>query len=241
MSEIFWEGLRRFLRVREHLLIGELDGTFVAQRAQKYATTINEKCPALDRCVAFMDGTVIGIARPGKNDEQNAAYNGHKRKHALKYQTLTTPDGLILHAHGPIAGCRHDWALYVRSNIEQQLREVLSVGGCQYYVHGDSGYNRRDVVDVPFQGAHLSGAQLAANRTTSSVRVTVEWSYKDVKLYWTVVDYKRKMRAGESAVGLLYIGAMLMHNIRNCLYPGTVSQYFKCSPPSLEEYLYHKE
>lgn len=69
-----------------------------------------------------MGGTAIGIARVGKNDEQNAAYNGHKRKHALKYQTFYTPDGLIIHVHVPIAESRDEWALYVRSNIRQLLR-----------------------------------------------------------------------------------------------------------------------
>lgn len=40
-----------------------------------------------------MDGTFIGIARPSKIDEQNAAYNGHKMKHALKFQTITSQMG----------------------------------------------------------------------------------------------------------------------------------------------------
>jgi len=58
----------------------------------------------------------------------------------------------------------------------------------------------------------------------SRVRVTVEWMFKEVKLHWTTVDYKRKMQIGESGVGALYVAAMLLANLRNCVYPNTVSQ-----------------
>lgn len=51
--------------------------------------------------------------------EQNAAYSGLERKHALKFQTTKSLDGLILHAADPIEGRRLDWALYVGSGIEQ--------------------------------------------------------------------------------------------------------------------------
>lgn len=50
----------------------------------------------------FIDGTVLKFARPGDNAVQNSAYNGHKRKHALKYQTITPSNGLISHASGPL-------------------------------------------------------------------------------------------------------------------------------------------
>lgn len=241
LSEIFWESLSRFIHKREHLVNGDLHAGFSARNAAKYAQSIHSKCEVLDHCIGFLDGTVIGIARPGSNIEQNAAYNGHKRKHALKFQTMTTPDGLILHAFGPLEGCRHDWALFVRSNIETQLENVCFVNGVQFYVHADSGYNRRTVIDVPFQGAHLTRAQKKANTATASVRVTVEWAYKEVKLYWTTVDFKRKLRVGEVAVGMMYMGAILLHNIRNCLYPNTISQYFQCHPPALVDYIHHKD
>lgn len=49
-------------------------------------------------------------------------YNGHKRKHKLKYQAVQACDGLILQAAGPIDGHRHDWTLYVRSGLEQNYQ-----------------------------------------------------------------------------------------------------------------------
>lgn len=130
-----------------------------------------------------MDGTVIDVALPGCFSEQNAAYNGDRRKLALKVQSITSPYGLILHAAGPIEVREHDWPSYFRSGIEQQLYSVRTVDGTQYYVHAGSGKNGRSSVDVPFQETDFSHDANAASKSTAAVCVTVEWSYQGVKLY----------------------------------------------------------
>lgn len=241
MSEIFWECLERFIDNRGHLLTGEISQSFLAEKSATYAAAVYEKAKAMSNCVGFIDGTVLAIARPKGNRLQNVVYNGHKRRHALKYQAMVTPDGLILHAYGPMEGRRHDWTLYVRSGIEEQLSVCLMVNGVQYCIYGDSGYNRRVFMEVPFDGSNLTAGQRAFNEAMSTVRVTVEWIFKEIKLYWASVDFKRKLRVEESPAGMLYLGAMLLTNMRNCCYPNTVSQYFNVTPPSLEVYLQHKD
>lgn len=125
---------------------------------------LRAKCEALQHCVGFMDGTVIGIARPGCYAEQKAACSGQKRKHALGFQTITAPDGLLLHADSPIEGRRRDRALYVPSEIEQQLSKGWTVHRVQHYMRADGGYNLRLVVDVPFQGASMNAQKLAVKK-----------------------------------------------------------------------------
>lgn len=71
----------------------------------------------------------------------------------------------------------------------------------QHYGHADSGYNRLPVVDVPFQGNNLSAQQLEVNKKTASVRMRVEWSYQEVKLYSSSVDFKRKLKVEERGPG----------------------------------------
>lgn len=46
----------------------------------------------LPNCFGFVDGTVRPISRPDEN--QRLVYNGHKRVHALKFQSLVVPNGL---------------------------------------------------------------------------------------------------------------------------------------------------
>lgn len=70
---------------------------------QEYATAIHNKGAALNNCFGFVDGTVRPICRPEKN--QRTVYNGHKRVHAIKFQSVVTPNGLIANLYGPVGKC----------------------------------------------------------------------------------------------------------------------------------------
>ena len=70
---------------------------------EQYATVITEKGAALDNCFGFIDGTVRPISKPG--DMQRIVYNGHKRVHALKFQSVAIPNGLIANMFGPVGKC----------------------------------------------------------------------------------------------------------------------------------------
>ena len=66
---------------------------------QAYADAIRRKGGALPNCFGFIDGTVRPICRPQEN--QGIVYNGHKRVHALKYQSVALPCGMIA-MYGPV-------------------------------------------------------------------------------------------------------------------------------------------
>ena len=67
---------------------------------EQYATAISDKGAALDNCFGFVDGTVRPIPRLG--EMQRIVYNGHKRVHALKFQSVATTNGLIANMFGPV-------------------------------------------------------------------------------------------------------------------------------------------
>lgn len=104
----------------------------------------------------------------------------------------------------------------------------------------DCGYNSRPFMEVPFQGSNLTEAQHAFNKEMSRVRVTAEWAFNEIMLYWSSMDYKRKMRIGHTPIGALFLAAMLLTNIRNCVYPKSISRLFTYLTPSLESILKHK-
>ena len=66
---------------------------FSPRNLEIYAEAVHGKGAALENCFGFVDGTVRPICRPGRN--QRIVYNGHKRVHALKFQSVTLPNGLI--------------------------------------------------------------------------------------------------------------------------------------------------
>ena len=67
---------------------------------EMYAAAITSRGSPLYNCFGFIDGTVRPIARPGEN--QRILYNGHKRVHAIKFQSIVLPNGLIGNMYGPV-------------------------------------------------------------------------------------------------------------------------------------------
>ncbi|ETV89785.1 hypothetical protein H310_15385, partial [Aphanomyces invadans] len=81
------------------------------------------------------------------------------RKHALKYQAVTPPDGIIVHLHGPKPGSRHDAYLLAQSGLVEKLQRVLVVSGTRYVIYGDPAYGINDVIVSGFNGARLNEHQ----------------------------------------------------------------------------------
>ena len=69
-------------------------------KLQEYADAVTKKGSPLRNCFGFIDGALRPISRPGEN--QKVVYNGHKRIHALKFQSVTLPNGLIAYLFGPV-------------------------------------------------------------------------------------------------------------------------------------------
>ena len=70
------------------------------ENLQRYADSIAAKGAALQNCFGFVDGTVRPICRPKHN--QRVVYNGHKRVHSLKFQSVIVQNGMIANFYGPV-------------------------------------------------------------------------------------------------------------------------------------------
>jgi len=98
-----------------HLLM-DLDQPWLSRpHLQTFTEVINEKGAALQNCWGFIDGTVRPISRPGRN--QRVLYNGHKKVHSIKFQSIATPNGLIANLHGALEGKRHDTSMLAQSRV----------------------------------------------------------------------------------------------------------------------------
>ena len=186
----------------------------------------------LPQCFGFIDGTVRPICRP--IHFQEVVYNGHKRVHALKYQAVSLPNGIIVHLSGPLEGRRHDAALLAQSNV---LAEIAQYAG-NHYIYGDLAYPLSQYLQCPFKGAFLTPRQRTYNKRMSKVRVSVEWAYKDITVYFAFNDFKKNQKLLLQHLGQQFIVSGLFTNCRTCLYGNQCSDYFDYTPPTLEEYLY---
>ena len=108
--------------VRFGHLLRDLDQPWLSRpNLQIFANAVHDKGAALDNCWGFIDGTVRPICRPQKN--QRLVYNGHKRVHAIKFQSVVALNGFIANFYGPVEGRRHDSALLAMSGLLPQLEQ----------------------------------------------------------------------------------------------------------------------
>ena len=144
---------------------------------EEYAECVHQKGAALDFCWGFVDGTVRPVSRPGQN--QRTLYNGHKRVHAIKFQSVVTPNGLVANMFGPVEGRRHDSAMLAQSGLLPQMQQHSHAqDGRVLCIYGDPAYPLRRHLQAPFRGPGLTQQQDDFNKSMSAVRVSVEWLFK---------------------------------------------------------------
>ena len=82
---------------------------------QIYADAIQRKGSPLPNCFGFIDGTVRPICRPQEN--QGIVYNGHKRVHGLKYQSVALPCGMIANMYGPVGNGNYSFKVLAGAQV----------------------------------------------------------------------------------------------------------------------------
>ena len=222
--------------IHGHLLTN-INQPWIINNLQKYADAIHQKGAPLTNCFGFIDGTVRPICRPTHN--QRVCYNGHKRIHSLKFQSVVVPDGLIASMFGPIEGRRHDCALLRESGLMEELDNagLVDARGLPFALYGDPAYPIRNYLLCPFKGANLTEEQQTFNRMMSCVRESVEWEFGNILTLFAFLDFRKNLKVLLQPVAKYYLVGALLTNCHTCLYGNQTSRYFALPPPSLEEYL----
>ena len=190
----------------------------------------------LPDCVGFIDGTVRPICRPGSN--QRLFFNGHKRVHALKFQNILMPDGLIAYMDGPYSGNRHDAGLLRDSGLGVILETHLrGVDGRQLCIYGDLAYPNRPYLAHPFKGSRLTDEQELFNSTMAGLRIAVEGSFGKILALFPFVDFKKNIKLGLQPVAKYYMVATVLTNCHTCFYGSQTNRSFSSRRPRIEEYL----
>ena len=187
----------------------------------------------LSNCFGFVDGTVRGIARPGHN--QRVMYNGHKRVHSVKFQSVVIPNGLIANLSGPFEGKRHDSTMLYESGLLNDLRCVAVYNGEPLCICGDPAYPFGIHLQDPYRNPNMPEKALY-NEAMSGVRVAVEWLYGNITEYFKFIDFETnetKSECNRQNVYCLWFTAECPHLPLN---GNLTSSKFDLQPPSLEEY-----
>lgn len=185
----------------------------------------------------FIDGTVRPIPKPSYL--QAAVYNGKDRVHAIKYQALVTPDGMLNQLAGPWPGARHDMHMLHQSKLREFVRDLPSrADGTSFTVYADQGYAESPEVETPYFDGAANAIHEAINQAMASSRIAVEWAFGDIIVLWASLDMKRVQQLlSQRKVAQVYLVAGLLTNFMNCFHPNKGSQYFRVAPPIFEEYV----
>ncbi|CAG2231528.1 unnamed protein product [Mytilus edulis] len=150
-------------------LLSDFNMSWLSQESlERFADAVFDRDGPLDSCWGFIDGTVRPICRPQEN--QRLVFNGHKRSHALKFQSIVTPNGIISNLFGPLEGRRHDAGMLRESDILTQMRvHMTSPEGRIFCIYGDPAYPVTDgYIIAPFRGGVISRNQMIFNKRMSA-------------------------------------------------------------------------
>ncbi|PFX18686.1 hypothetical protein AWC38_SpisGene16916 [Stylophora pistillata] len=201
----------------------------------EFSRAINQKGAALGNCWGFVDGTIRPICRPREN--QCVMYNGHKRVHCLKFQSVVAPNGMIANLFGPVEGKRHDsamlWMLGLLCQLEQYSFNQTGQPSC---IYGNLAYPLRMHLQAPIKKGHLTADEEAFNSSMSKVRSSVEWVFNDITSYFAFLDFKKNLKTGLSPVGTMYSTSGLLRNALTRFYGSSTSALFDLLPPTIQEY-----
>ena len=201
-----------------------------------YAAAIQRTGAHVPNCIGFVDGTNRECARPVHG--QQDMYSGHKHYHSFKWQSLTTPDGIMSHAFGPISGRHTDMYMWHKSGV-QDLFDAEERR--PYCIWADEGYHSAGCLMAPFRRlppSQLSSAEEEVNRSMLFPRLGVEHVFALVTNTFTWFRVPYRIKTGQMAIERAYNVAIFFTNIRTCLgYANQVSTAFDMPPPTLDEFL----
>ena len=124
------------------------------EQLNTYATAIHSHGAPLSNCFCFEDGTVRRISKP--KYLQRVMYNGHKRVHAMKFQSVVLPNGIIANLGGPYKGRRHNSSMLQQSG----LKCVAHFNDKPLCWYGDPPYTLGVHLQTPFHCASIRGMDL---------------------------------------------------------------------------------
>jgi hypothetical protein len=126
--------------------------------------------------LVLIDSFETPIRRPSLPDLQRLVYSGKKKRHTLKTQVVSDPDGEIESIDPGHRGPMADKTLLEQSDVEQQFPEAQK--------QGDLAYQGVPGMIVPHKkpkGGQLTQEQKEQNRQLASVRVHAEHGIRRIK------------------------------------------------------------
>ncbi|RPB01476.1 hypothetical protein L873DRAFT_1889964 [Choiromyces venosus 120613-1] len=159
---------------------------------------------------------------------QEIYYLGYKKYHAVKYQALSTLDGIIAHHAGPYRG----WEKLQLVNDPNPVKRI--------YIYGNPAYSLSYGIISAYQAQPnqpLSLLLQEVNMDMSSLHISVEYRFARLIMLWRYNRFKIGLNIRLLLVAAYFMVSILFCNISSCFHENMTSKRFCCSPPSVNSYL----
>ena len=240
VSEVFNYMIQLVWSMHGHLLS---ECRMFSRHFKRYAKAIRRSGAKVKRCVGFVDGNDLPIAKPGKFERY--CFSGKANYHLLKHQGFIGPNGMFLEFYGPEPGSVTDSCMLGSSGLLGRFSSVVGLPGERghFFIYGDPAYPLGPWMMKPYGDAQPTRRERVFNVNMARRRIAVEWGFGKMQEEWPFFAIKKgqKIFASKaqtaSGVSTRYQVAALLTNLRTCLYGSNASRYFQVRTPSLESYV----
>lgn len=171
--------------------------------------------------------------------------------HVVRYQCITTPDGIVISVFRADPGSSSDSSLWSMSKIDQKLMAMYPKGKsqpCPYVIYQDKPrveapeWGLTTQCKIPQIGSEQWKARPAKywqrkakyNEFFEALPEAGNWSFNSI-LEWFSPGPELKQHRRNSEY--LFPASIFFANIYCCYYVNEISEYFDCEPPHVHEYL----
>jgi hypothetical protein len=220
-----------------------------AKMLSQYGYNVDEDLDEDFLVALFIDCTIIPSCRTGGGPMapgvfaarypylvQEAFYNGWKKCHGIKKQSIGMANGMAFQVSKGYSCRRHDLHLLVESDINDRLVELTSERPPEehFSCYGDSAYPHQYRTTCNRDGDEYT----ELNKAMNGCRESIEWMYRDLTQYWRIIGKKHtfQLLTGFERADNIIDLCFTLNNAWNCMNHNETSQWFQCPPPSFEAY-----
>ena len=184
--------------------------------------------------VVLKNGTNLCIQRtPGF--DQRVTQHGSKRLNCLTFLAMVAPDRLALYLFGPFEEHRHDFTMFLESNVEEVLHELSLINHQQHYIYGDALHVLQPYIITGFNVNKflLSKSNLRRRRCQKyaySQRMSAKMS--NITLNIQILSERERYHLFNSPFGTMERFCFV--NFRVSPYGSSTSEYFGWPPQDVK-------
>ena len=187
------------------------------------------------------DGDFEGAPRKALyEDAQRSVYNGWKKLHGIKVETIYLPNGIST-LFGPESARENDLGTLNHSGLDDFLAilQMTTPPADRFFGFGDGIFRGLNTIKTYYRatlGVPLTAAMILLNSAFKAARITIEKNYGLSSTVFKVCENKNAHKLGQIhpyAVEQLRV----VYLLTNCYICLNGTHTFDLAPPTLEQYL----